>query len=252
MKKTAYLIIKMRIFYLYLIIGLTSCNLSIQEKDNTTDVDSIHFSLIKNSSDYNKFSIFLLKYPDSKYFDQAVNLYLVKRDNYFDSIGWPIIDCFRNCADIKIRTNGEILFEYDKIEVDDLKDSLISFLINEKNSITKPEKKFVTDLNDSEQQISMGHVILAFVTDSCEMLQERIKDISISYYAYKNYLAKSWYNTGFKDLDKIKMNHLDSLLQNRLILYRFEKEYLTPPPPPLPAEDDVLKIVDDEIIGEND
>jgi hypothetical protein len=35
-----------------------------------------------------------------------------------------------------------------------------------------------------------------------------------------------------KGLSKVGRNHLDSLLDNRLILFGWDKEYLMPPPPP--------------------
>ena len=244
-------ILHMRLIYLILVIGLSACSLTIQrDRSKNNDRDSIFYNQIKDSGEFTLFSEFLLKYPDSKYFNQALKAYFEEREKYYDKNGWPIIDCFRNCANIKIRPNQEIIFEYEKIEFTDLKDSLLTLLINEDYSEFKPEKKEVEDLNGVIQEISKGHVELTYVKDSCQNLQEVLIEISHSYNEYKNHLSRNWYHEDFEYLDKFKREHLDSMFCYRLFIYEFDKEYLPPPPPPC-SEAEVLNLVEDEVNIEN-
>ena len=242
----------MKLIYLLIAIVFTSCGSSLEKKSGKEMIaDSICFSHIQDTCDYWLYSDFLLKYPKSEYYKNALLLYHKKRNAYYDSIGWPIIDCFRNCANIKIRPNLEILFEYKKIELADLKDSLLSHLINIDYSELKPEKKKVKDFNGVLRELSKGHVELTYIKDSCENIQDVLIAISESYNLYKNHLSKGWYKKEFNDLDKERVKHLDVLFQYRLLLYEFDKEYLPPPPPP-ESEVELLEIVDDGVILEEE
>jgi len=197
--------------------------------------DSIAYNQIENTSDFWEYSIFILKYPESKYFNIALDKYHKSRDEFFDSVEMPIIDCFSNCASIQIKANQQIIYEHEFISQKDLQDSLFKFFCNDNNEELKPEKKYTDDVYGKPQEISKGHVQLQYINDSCAILQSVVKDIHYSISSYKNYLSKNWYKKEFKELGENEKHHLDSLLENRLILFGWDKEYIVPPPPPRPS-----------------
>ncbi len=226
----------MRILTLILTFIIVSCNVPKNEgrQESIENIDSIAFKLVENTSDFWEYSKFILKYPESEYLQQALDKYHKKRDEYYDSTGMPIIDCFRNCAAIQIKANQQIIFEHELIKSADLQDSLFAFFCNGNYEAFKPEKKYIDDVNGSPQEISKGHVQLQYINDSCDILKSVIMDIHNSLNLYKNYLSKNWYHKEFVELGKFEKNHLDSLLENRLILFGWDKEYTFPPPPPPP------------------
>ncbi len=217
--------LKMKLIVILFVIGeLISCDMFSQKQ---IENDSVFFDSIKNTNDYSKFSTFILKYPFSKYFENALEMYYNKRDAYCDSIIFPIgCNCFRNCANIKILHNQELLFEDKKIDISEIKDSLLSFLINKNYSVLKPDQKDIIDINGRIQQVSIGHVKLFYIKDSCKILQITINEIRKSYVSYIDLLSQGWYNTKFDELDSIKQNHLDSLFQERLLLFELDKDEL--------------------------
>jgi hypothetical protein len=196
--------------------------------------DSIAFKQIENTSEYWEYSKFILKYPESKYFNLALDKYHKSRDVYYDSVGMPIIDCFRNCASIQIKANQQIIYEHELINQKNLQDSLLKFFCNDINEEYKPEKKYTDDVYGRPQEISKGHVQLQYINDSCAILQSVVKDIHHSISSYKNYLSRNWYQKEFKELGEHEKHHMDSLLENRLILFGWDKECIVPPPPPPP------------------
>lgn len=232
--------------FLLMAFILSSCNTSFNKSKsyNNIHTDSIVFYNIRNTNKYWLFSEFLLKYPESIYYKNALTSYKKTRDAYYDSLGWPIIDCFRNCASIKIRPNQNILFEHEKINLADLKDSLVTFLINKDDSELKPEKIEIENLNGEIQEVSKGHIELIYVKDSCKNIQQVLIAISESYNIYKNNLSLNWYNKKFEHLDIDRKGQIDSMFLYRLHIFEFEKEYLSPPPPPS-SEPDVFKITEE-------
>ncbi len=195
---------------------------------------------IENTIEYWEYSKFILKYPESKYFNLALKKYYQTRNEYYDSVGIPIVDCFRNCAALKIKSNNQILFEHDLINKEDLQDSLLNFFINEKYEDSKPEKKYIKDIYDRPQEISKGQVQLEYIHDSCTILQSVVKDIHSSLESYKNYLSKNWYKNEFVKLGELEKHQLDSLLEYRLVLFGCDKFIVPPPPPPRPHVHEVF------------
>ena len=220
-----------------LILILISCNFS-QKKENRMSigiVDSIAFYKIKKTSEFLEFSKFILQYPESEYFNNALKKYHMTRDAYYDSVGrMQIIDCFRNCANIQIKANQELIYEHELISKKDLHDSLLEFFCNENYQELRAQKKYIEDVNGKTQEISKGHIQLQYINDSCAILQPIVKDIHNSIKSYKNYLSENWYQKELSELGKVEKSHLDSLLQYRLILFGWDEEYVVPPPPPPP------------------
>jgi len=220
-------------FVITFLIGFLFYNCTLQNKDRFhVEADSIAFRNLKHVNDFLELSSFLIKYPDSKYFDEVVQLYFEKKRMLFDSIGWPIIDCFGNCANIKIRPNQEILFEFETTKLENLKDSLFVFFVNENNSELKSSQKEIVNYDGMLRRLSMGYVELTFIKDSCEIFQSVTKEISKSIDLYKNYLSKTWYNKDIGDLDMTRLQNLDSIINPRLLIISLEQEYFLPPPPP--------------------
>ncbi len=95
----------MRILTFILTLIIVSCNTSKNGRtpESIENVDSISFKLIDNTSDFWEYSQFILKYPESEYFNLALEKYHKSRNEYYDRVGMPIIDCFRNCASIQIK-----------------------------------------------------------------------------------------------------------------------------------------------------
>jgi len=191
--------------------------------------------LIENKSDYREYSKFLLKYPESEYFNQALEKYHKTRNNYYDSVGMPIIDCFRNCTAIKIRANQQIIYEHELIKTEDLQDSLFTFFCNDNYQEFRSQKKQVEDVYGRPQEITKGYIQLQYIKDSCSILQAIVKDIHHALDSYKKYLSKNWYQKKITELRKLEKHHLDSLLENRLVLFVWDKEIIVPPPPPMPS-----------------
>lgn len=227
----------MRVLLFLLTFAVVSCGTpkSIESVDCFDDIDAIFFKQIENTPDFWEFSKFILKYPESSYFDIALDKYYKARDEYYDSICPPIQDCFRNCAIVQIKTNQQIFYEYELIKKEDLQDSLLNFFSNENYQDFKPEKKYIEDAYGRAQEISKGYIQLQYIKDSCATLQSVVLDIHHSLNSYKNYLSQNWYQKKFIELDDLENHHLDSLLDNRLILFGWDKELVLPPPPPPPS-----------------
>jgi hypothetical protein len=215
---------------------VTSCSIPKKRVPQETmeNIDSIAFRMIENTADFWKYSQFILKYPESSYFNLALDKYHKTRDEYYDSVGMPVIDCFSDCADIQIKANQKIVYEHELINKEDLQDSLLKFFCNENYEEFKPEHKQTEDVYGRLQEISKGHVQLQYINDSSAILQSVIKDIHHSLRSYKNYLSLNWYQKQFVELERHEKHHLDSLLDNRLILFGWDKELVVPPPPPPP------------------
>jgi hypothetical protein len=226
----------MRILTCILTLIIVSCNSSKNGRipESIENVDSISFKLIDNTSDFREYSQFILKYPESEYFNLALEKYHKTRNEYYDSVGMPIIDCFRYCASIQIKANQQIIYEHELIKKEDLQDSLFNFFCNDNYNEFKPEKKYTEDVYGRPQEISKGHVQLEYINDSCAILQSVVKDIHYSLDTYKNYLSKKWYQKEFEELAKLEKLHLDSLLEYKLILLGWDK-FTVPPPPPRPS-----------------
>lgn len=231
-----YSIIEMRILIFILTLTVVSCSSPEKRTNQETfeNEDSIAYKRIRSTSEYWEYSRFILKYPDSKYFNQALDKYHKSRDEYYESTGMPIIECFRNCAAIQIKANQQIIFEHELINQKDLQDSLLEFFRNVNNDEFRPEKKYINDVYGSPQEISKGSVELQYINDSCAILQSVVKDINNSISSYKSYLSMNWYQKEFEELDEHEKHHLDSLLDYRLTLFGWDKEYIVPPPPPPP------------------
>lgn len=200
-------------FYLLIIISLISCiSHSKQEKQEvTSNSDSIAYKHIENSKEFIVFSKYILEHPQSKYFQEALEKYHAKRNAYYDSIGdMPVIDCFRNCANIQIRANQEIIYEHVLIRLEDLYDSLGVFLCNVDDKEFYPEKKMIEDINDIARPLSKGHIEVQYVNDSCDVLQEVVTEISRSIDTYKEYLSQGWYNKTIRELDSINLHFIPS------------------------------------------
>ncbi|ASB50363.1 hypothetical protein [Alkalitalea saponilacus] len=223
----------MRNGLILLIFGLLSSNCTYQDRASIK-TDSIAFHNLENVNDYLEFSSFLLKHPESVHFEEVVRLYFEKKRTLFDSLGWPVIDCFGNCANIKIRPNQNILFEYEKTQLNDLSDSLLAFFINETNSELRSIQIETIDFNGASRRVSKGYVELTYIKDSCEILQNVIEEISKSVTSYKNQLSINWYSKELNSISKTKFEHLDSLVNIRLLIIELEEEYFSPPPPPPP------------------
>ncbi len=216
--------------YIFILLAIEvinqSCLLSQVQIDENIKYDSLYFENIKKSNHFTDYSTFILKYPYSVYFNQALGLYYKKRIAYVDSTGFSIgSNCFRNCAHIIILTNQNILLENETVRLCDLKDSLLTFLINKYGSISKSEEIDVMDRNGSNRQISKGYVKLSYVKDSCEILQDAINEISMAYTSYINLISKGWYNMDFYELESNKIQQLDSLFQGRLLLFELDIDF---------------------------
>ena len=228
----------MRLLISIMIIVLISCNLkeNKQNDNSAINIDSIEYSKIQDTREFWRFSKFILKYPESEFFNSALDKYHRTREEFYDSLGgMPIIDCFRNCVGIQIKTNQKIVYEHELIKKKDLQDSLLAFFINANNEEYKPSMRYTKDLNDSLREISNGHIQLEYINDSCAILKFVVKEIHNSINLYKSHLSRDWYQTEIANLEKAKKNHLDSLLDNRLVIFGYDKIYAVPKPPPPPS-----------------
>ncbi len=194
------------------------------------------FQQIQNTNDFWEFSKFVLEYPESEFFYTALQKYHSTRDAYFDSIDMPIIDCFRNCANIQIKGDQRILFEHKLVKLEALHDSLLNFYLNDEYDESKPEKKYIEDVYGKPQEISKGHIQVQYINDSCAVLQNVMKEISCSIFSYKKYLSQKWYHKKWEKLEIEERDHLNFLFYNRLIIFGWDEEYVVPPPPPPPTE----------------
>jgi hypothetical protein len=165
-----------------------------------------------------------------------LKIYYKKRDAYLDSIDLPIMDCFRNCANIQIRANQDLKYEYESIEFKSLFDSLTIFFESKDGNRNCSEKWRISDINGTPQLISKGHIEVEYINDSCEILQDVVTEINKSIISYKEFLAKEWYDKKLTELPVIARNQIDSLMRYRLILYGWDKERILPPPPPPPND----------------
>ena len=173
-----------------------------------------------------------------KYFGLALAKYHKTRVESYDSVGLPNFDCSIDCAAIQIKSNQQIVYERELIEEKALQDSLFLFFCNDNNEEIKSQKKIIFDVYGKPQEISIGYVQLEYINDSCSVLQSVIKDIQYSLNSYKNYLSKIWYQKEYIDIGKPEKTHLDSLLENRLILFGRNKEYIVTPPPSPPTHEE--------------
>lgn len=223
----------MKLGFTILILFLISCTNSIktnkQEKDNC---DSIDFEKIENSKDYREYSEFILKNPKSKYVNEALKIYGKKREAYLESIGMPVFDCFRNCANIQIRPNQEIEFEYELIKLESLHDSLLAFLINKNDAYNRPEKEVIDNSNGKLMLVSKGRVELEYVFDSCQVLPSVVEEIKKSIESYKDFLSNDWYSKNLSELSFSKKAKIDSIMRFRLEIYGWDKERILSPSPP--------------------
>ncbi len=224
----------MKLGFTILILLLISCTNSIktnkQEKDNC---DSIDFEKIENSKDYREYSEFILEYPKSRFVNNALNIYNEKRETYMESIGVPVFDCFRNCANIQIRSNQEIKYEYELIKLESLHDSLLAFLINKNDADDRPEKVVFDDLNGKLMLISKGRIELEYVFDSCQVLPTVVEEIKKSLESYKDFLSNNWYSKKLSELTFPQKAKIDSLMKFRLEIYGWDRERIPSPPPPI-------------------
>ena len=225
---------KVLLFILTLVVVSCGTPKSNESVDCIDSIDAISFKQIENTPDFWEYSKFILKYPESSYFNIALDKFHKARDRYHDSICPPVQDCFRNCAIVQIKTNQQIFYEYELIKKEDLQDSLLEFFCNENYQEYKPEKKYIEDAYGRAQEISKGYVQLQYIKDSCDLIQSVVIDIHQSLNSYKNYLSQNWYHKKFVELEDLEIHHLDSLLDNRLRLFGLDKEHVLPPPPPPP------------------
>ncbi|TAJ14059.1 hypothetical protein DMA11_06815 [Marinilabiliaceae bacterium JC017] len=225
----------MRLFYVILLLGVISCNTFIKKNQmSEMNIDSMAYKQIENTTEFWEFARFILKYPESEFFYPALQRYHLVRNAYYDSVGMPIIDCFRNCASIQIKANQKIVFEGEQIELKDLHDSLLVFFCNADYCEFKPEIKYVDDVYGNPQEISKGNIQLEYINDSFTVLQTVVKEIRNSIRSYKNYLAQKWYKKKLEELVLEEEKHLDSLFYYRLMLFGWDEEYIVPPLPPPP------------------
>jgi hypothetical protein len=214
-------------------------------------LDSIEFQKIGDTKIYWKYSYYILQYPDSKLFEKALENYYSSREQYWDSAGIAITDCFNNCASIKLTPNQEILYEHEKINIESLTDSLLKFLLNEDDSELLSEKLMTEDAYGRQQAVSRGFIQIEYIFDSCLMLQPIVKNIHNSYSLYRNHLAEEWYHKSIDKLDSIELSDLYSKTAYRVQFVGLEEEYIIEDAPPSPTFEEILEIVEDKIENEN-
>lgn len=223
------------IIFLALLFSFTFCdNKSGQSIKSTTDSDVL-WNELKSSNDFWNFAQFILEHPESKHFYEALTNYDKTRSHYWDSIGdIPIIDCFDNCASVKLNSQKQIFFEHKLISINTLRDSLFLFFTNPKNNENLSENRDVIDIDGITRKLSKGRIEIVYILDSCEILQDVVIEISKSIKDYKEFLAEEWYCTSINEIDSAKSGFIDSLFRRRIIFFGWDKELEIQPPPPPP------------------
>tara|TARA_R110001592_G_scaffold9723_3_gene51441 strand:+ start:24 stop:713 length:690 start_codon:yes stop_codon:yes gene_type:complete len=211
--------------YLLLILFVTiSCN------TESKNLEEERWDEVKKSSEFYLIAQFLQKYPNTKYFEDAIRL-LEKPELY--EIPPPPSHCGNECAEIVINEFGEVFFSGQIIDLENLYDSAMFQIYYGKQQF-KRSPKTIIDLNGLEQHYLNARFEIIYSSNSryMKIIQHCIIKISKAVSDYKKQLSIEWYKSKYKDLSSDKASQLDSLFNNRIW---FMNEVFLPPPPTQPT-----------------
>ena len=206
--------------------------------------DVLDWKATSKSTDFWDYSAFIQKYPESTLFDTALSSYFHVRDAAWEEDGMPIVDCFRNCADIRIMNDDNLLFENEKCKIESLRKLAFEFILNEEKDINKPETKSykIPGTNqDGEMNIGIFWIHIMNEKQQNHNVQRVVSELVKGINDYKNHVEKQWYGTNPSETSKAV---IDSLNANRLFFWGFDGEPF-PTPPPMPENiDEITRIIE--------
>lgn len=207
-------------FYaIILLLALSSCRES----------DEDHEEPIPQIKDYN--GTYVLKnyidaHPEHEHFDSLVDVFLQLKVQFWAH--WesppPPPHYGRNFMKVEIYKDS-IMVNGTKSNFNDFKDSIVAFIIPNKNYQSRVESKFIRDRNGVKRTISKSKIDFIVEAKRIHHLQPYYVATQQAFYALKNELAIQWYNQEYPELDSLKAHQLDSLFQNRTFIIS-RKEYL--------------------------
>lgn len=153
----------------------------------------------------------MINHTDSRHFDSSLVRYFRFQHMLFDTAGWPQWDCFSRCISVEIYKDT-LLFEGEPVNIKELKEKSLSYLINKNKNEFMPGQKSVKDKNGTVRIVSDGFFYIQTDLQSNTILKQCIKELKASYHDYKDYLAGNWYRQRFDELSPEKREIIDHLV----------------------------------------
>ncbi|MDO3695962.1 hypothetical protein QVZ41_14010 [Wenyingzhuangia sp. chi5] len=208
--------------------------ISCCKKTKRENLDNYEWNKVKLSRNYNDFSRYATKHPNSKYFITAIKKNISLRDslNQTDSYIWF---CGRTNVEINQINSDSILFNGYLINIEKLKDSTYNYLISKRvNSYSQIRRK----ISGIEKKIKLSSGYIDFCVEkeflSKNIYQKSVQEISKGLDKYKTYVIEKILKVKESELNQIQKEELDILISEKLSFHKFVMRL--PPIPPLPPD----------------
>lgn len=221
-----------KVFFILSFITALSCN-DYEDTSITLDNQQKIFTKIvtwentKKSINYVDYLHFLMNNPDTTHFNEAIIKYFHYRDSLWEKEGVPNLPCL-GYVSILINQKGQVLFDDEFIQLDEIRSKSFNFLVNKANNIELSIKKEIMDTKNSPREISTGFFEISFIKGSSLNLHYTIREVALALEDYKQYLILKWYPNN-EILQQENYESLNFYYHERLFLYDYTKNELNNP-----------------------
>ncbi|WP_121666168.1 hypothetical protein [Mesonia aquimarina] len=181
----------------------------------------------------------IIKDPENADIKYLLEQYALKLDSVWENQNLPLWHCRRNCLDVKFENNKDVLIEYERAKLENLRKEVFNFLLNPSQETTKSDARVQHFSNGKKYPVSTGLVFVTYDQEINNNVLHLFKEIARGIADYKYYLANEIFCLDYSELNKKHKDELDSTVNWRIISSNFFPP--PPPPPPPPPSFDSLK-----------
>ncbi len=195
-------------FFILLSIFLTAC----QNPNPVDTFESNHLKLdpwkiIESSNDYFPYSNYLNHFPESEHFDSAIFRYQRFQKAEWDTTGYPIVDCLRDCCEVIVDSSGKITMNQQSIALHEVRQKAFLFISQRNFQGKKPDSKMLEDGRNT-RKISKGVFYIHISHSQMRISQQVVVELKKAEEDYRNRLSLLWDGKTFSHNNAVRQQFL--------------------------------------------